>query len=280
MSKTALLQSLDLFQGIPTSDLTELAQTLVVRRYEAGQLIFHQGDVGTTMYIVFKGQVSIYLPLSPDKLTLQTISSGDYFGELAIFDNEPRSATALALTDVVLLELAQPALTAFILARPHIALILLATLSARLRGTNSLLAQRAARNVVVEVDRRLTWHDKLADQVAALNGSWAFIIALIGLTVVWVLINSGVMLSPPFDPYPFVFFNLILAILVALQGPLIVMSQNRQALKDRIQAETDFRVNLKNEVNIERLLREISQLNGQFHKRLCQLESERSSNDI
>jgi len=91
-----------------------------------------------------------------------------------------------------------------------------------------------------------------------------------------VLINDGLVLSPPFDPYPFVFFNLILAILVALQGPLIVMSQNRQVLKDRVQAETDFRVNLKNEVNIERLLREISQLNGQLHERLRQLESDRA----
>ena len=91
---------------------------------------------------------------------------------------------------------------------------------------------------------------KLADKVAELNGSWAFILFLLGLTVVWVVLNSVFRIT--FDEYPYQFFNLALAILVALQGPLIVMSQNRQSLKDRAQAETDFRVNLKNEaVDIE-----------------------------
>ncbi len=244
-----------------------LGQNLVVHRYQAGQMIFHQGDIGSTLYIVFKGQVSIYLPAVPENVPLQTMMPGDYFGELALFDNEPRSASALALTDVVLLALSQEDMTAFILKRPHVALTLLMTLSARLRTTNSLLAQRATRNVAIEVDHRLTWQDRLADHVAALNGSWTFILILIGLIIGWVLINDGVMLRPPFDPYPFVFFNLILAILVALQGPLIVMSQNRQSLKDRVQAETDFRVNLKNEVNIERLLHEITRLSRQLNDR-------------
>ena len=77
----------------------------------------------------------------------------------------------------------------------------------------------------------------------------------------------------PFDPYPFVFFNLLLAILVALQGPLIVMSQNRSAIKDRAQAETDFKVNLKNEVNIETLLRELGELRGELDERLARIET-------
>ncbi len=245
VSKTALLQNVGLFRGIHEADLTALAQSLVVRRYKAGQLVFKQSDVGSTMYIVFQGQINIYLPAAPDNLPLQMIEAGDHFGELALFDNGPRSASALAMTDVVLLELTQQALTEFILDRPHVALSLLATLSARLRATNSLLSQRAARNAEAEVDNRLTWQDRLADKIAELNGSWAFIIVLIGLIIGWVLLNNGELFNPPFDPYPFVFFNLILAILAALQGPLIVMSQNRQALKDRLQAETDFRVNLK-----------------------------------
>jgi CRP/FNR family cyclic AMP-dependent transcriptional regulator len=276
VSKTALLQNVGLFQGIHSQDLTVLAQTLVVKRYKTGQLVFKQGDVGSTMYIVFHGQVNIYLPASPDNLPLQMMEPGDHFGELALFDNGPRSASALAMTNVVLLELTQQELTAFILERPHIALTLLATLSDRLRATNSLLSQRAARNVEAEVDDRLTWQDRLADKVAELNGSWAFIIVLIGLIIGWVLLNNGEVFSPPFDPYPFVFFNLILAIVVALQGPLIVMSQNRRALKDRLQAETDFRVNLKNEVNIERLLHEMSQLSSQLSERSRHHEPDRN----
>ncbi|MEO7477863.1 MAG: DUF1003 domain-containing protein, partial [Lysobacteraceae bacterium] len=79
------------------------------------------------------------------------------------------------------------------------------------------------------------------------------------MTAAWCVVNSFVMLRSPIDPYPYQFFNLALGILVGLQGPLIVMSQNRQSLKDRARADTDFKVNLKNEVNIETLLRELSE---------------------
>src|SRR6202022_1233356 len=118
----------------------------------------------------------------------------------------------------------------------------------------ALLSERAAKNSVKEVEESLAWSDKLADKVAGLNGSWTFIMGLLLLTLAWTLVNSTGILGLPFDAYPYVFFNLVLAILVAVQGPLIVMSQNRQALKERAQAETDFKVNLKNEVNIETIV--------------------------
>ena len=90
---------------------------------------------------------------------------------------------------------------------------------------------------------------------------------LILLTAIWCLGNSSLALFSPLDPYPYAFFNLALAILVGLQGPLIVMSQNRQSLKDRARAETDFKVNLKNEVNIETLLRELSEMRSELRDR-------------
>ena len=272
MNRIALLQSIGFFNGIAPADLADLAQTLGIRRYRAGELVFRQGDRGSTMYIVLKGKVNIYLPASPDNLPLQTVHPGEYFGELALFDNEPRSASALAMTPVTLLELTQDGLIAFIEKRPHIALTLLSTLANRLRATNALLSERAARNVDAEIDRRLTWQDRLADKVAELNGSWMFILGLLGLTIVWMVINDGGFWSPPFDPYPFVFFNLVLAILVALQGPLIMMSQNRQASNDRARSETDYKVNLKNEVNIEKLLHNLKQLGGDLSTRLDGIE--------
>ena len=103
----------------------------------------------------------------------------------------------------------------------------------------------------------------MADKVAELNGSWAFILFLLLLTAVWCSINVFGVLPKPLDPYPFQFFNLALAILVGLQGPLIVMSQNRQSLKDRARAETDYKVNLKNEVNIETLMRELAEMRNE-----------------
>lgn len=272
MNKVALLHATSLFAGIGAKDLEELAQTLTVQKFQAGQLIFRQGDFGCTLYIVAKGRVNIYLPASPNDLPLQTLQPGDYFGELALFDNQPRSASALAVTPVVLLELTQPVLMRCIAQRPNLALSLLRSMSTRLRATNALLYERAAKNVDEEVEKQLTWQDHLADRVAELNGSWVFITGLIGITLIWMLLNTSSFLTPSFDPYPFVFFNLILAILVALQGPLIMMSQNRQALKDRTRSETDYRVNLKNEVNIEMLLQEVKRIGTRLSHRLDGIE--------
>jgi uncharacterized membrane protein len=149
---------------------------------------------------------------------------------------------------------------------------ILRTMAERLRETNAMLSERAAKNVVKEFEENLDWRDRLADRVAELNGSWTFILGLLGLTVCWTLVNIPGILPQPFDGFPYTFFNLLLAILVALQGPLIVMSQNRQTLKDRAQAETDFKVNLKNEVNIETILRELGEFRAESNSRLEELE--------
>jgi uncharacterized membrane protein len=243
------------------------------RPFRAGQMIFNQGDTGSEMYIVARGHVNIHLPGEGSRrVSLKDIARGEYFGELALFDDKPRSASALATTDALLLELTRATLSSYLERRPHAAMAILRTMAERLRETNAMLSERAAKNVVKEFEDNLVWSDRLADRVAELNGSWAFIIGLLGLTVGWTMINLPGVLTRPFDGFPYTFFNLILAILVALQGPLIVMSQNRQTLKDRAQAETDFKVNLKNEVNIESILRELGEFRVEASHRLDELE--------
>ncbi len=262
-----------MFDGLAKEDLTALATSLAERKFGAGQIIMNQGDTGTSMFIIAKGHVNIFLPGEASRrISLKDVTDGEYFGELALFDDKPRSASALATTDALLLELDRGTLERYLTTRPHAAMQLLRTLSTRLRETNEMLSQRAAKNAVQELESKLTWSQKLADKVAELNGSWAFILLLLGVTGVWFAVNSAAINSNGFDPYPYVFFNLLLAILVALQGPLIVMSQNRSALKDRAQAETDFKVNLKNEVNIETLLREVGEMRAESHARLERIE--------
>jgi CRP/FNR family transcriptional regulator, cyclic AMP receptor protein len=270
MSHTELLARIPMFEDLGEDDRNALASSLVERKFDAGTMIMNQGDEGTSMFIVASGDVNIHLPGEASRrISLKDISTGEYLGELALFDDKPRSASAVATTDAVLLELDRQTLSTYLAQRPHAAMTLLRTLAGRLRETNEMLSQRAAKNVVHDIESRLTWSQKLADRVAELNGSWAFILFLLGLTLVWMAVNAGLM---HFDTYPFVFFNLLLAVLVALQGPLIVMSQNRQTQKDRATAETDFKVNLKNEVNIETLLREIGELRAETDQRLEQIE--------
>ncbi len=273
MNTTALLREIPLFEGLAEEDLAALSATLVPREFRAGQPIFALGDDGDSMYIVESGDVNIHLPGEDSRrISLKDMARGEFFGELAMFDDKPRSASAQATSPAVLLELSRETLENYLDHRPRAAMAILRTMSERLRETNTLLTERAAKNVDEEFEKNLNWSDRLADRVAALNGSWAFILLLIALTAVWCIVNTRVVLSAPLDPYPYQFFNLALAILVGLQGPLIVMSQNRQGIKDRARADTDFKVNLKNEVNIETLLRELGELRAEMDDRLDRLE--------
>jgi CRP/FNR family cyclic AMP-dependent transcriptional regulator len=264
MDTVALLRSIPMFAGLNDEDLAALATALAQREFKAGKMIFAFGDAGNAMYIVDSGDVNIHLPgQNSQRISLKDVSRGEYFGELALFDEKPRSASAVATSDAVLLELKHDTLAGYLERRPAAAMAILRTMSERLRETNELLSARAAKNVDAEFDKNLSWSERLADKVAELNGSWAFILFLLLLTAAWCSINVLDVLPKPLDPYPFQFFNLALAILVGLQGPLIVMSQNRQSLKDRARAETDYKVNLKNEVNIETLMREFAELRNE-----------------
>ncbi len=271
MEHVELLTSLPVFAGIARDDLAALAQSMVDRRVRAGQMVFHQGDQSNSMYIVAEGYVNIHLPGDASRrISLKDAGQGECFGEMALFDEQPRSASVVATTDVRLYELSREAFAATLERRPRAAMDFLKMMAGRLRETNAMLSERAAKNAVEEIEKHLSWKDRLADRVATLNGSWAFILLLVAVILGWTLFNA--LLERPFDPYPYVFFNLVLAIVVVLQGPLIVMSQNRQNRKDRASAETDFKVNLKNEVHIETILRELGEFRGEVNSRLQTLE--------
>ena len=226
------------------------------------------------MYIIVSGQVNIHLPdQGSRRMSLNDMAGGEYFGEVALFDEQPRTASASATTDVALLEVSRDALISTLQERPAAALIMLRTMASRVRNMSEMVEEHVSKNAIAEFEQRLTWSDRLANKVAETNGSWAFILCLVLLTSIWVVINSpGLVSWAAFDPYPFVFFNLLLAVLVGLQGPLILMSQNRESAKERAKAEMDFAVNLKNEVNIQTLVRELGEFRLETIQRVEHME--------
>lgn len=107
-----------------------------------------------------------------------------------------------------------------------------------------------ARDVNETVEKASTYGDRLADGIARVGGSWAFIIGFFVFLASWTLANTWLLTRDPFDPYPFVFLNLVLSMLAAIQAPIIMMSQNRQAARDRLDAAHDYEVNLRAEIEI------------------------------
>lgn len=122
--------------------------------------------------------------------------------------------------------------------------------------------KQTSRNVIREIDDKLTFGQRMADRIASFGGSWTFISIFLASLVLWVILNSLILanIGTAFDPYPYILLNLFLSMLASLQAPLILMSQNRQAIKDRIRAEHDYEVNLKAELEIVALHKKIDDL--------------------
>ena len=133
-----------------------------------------------------------------------------------------------------------------------------------------------SRNIHREFGKSLTPGQKLADRIAAFGGSWTFIIIFLSLLLLWVVLNTVLLtrVGKPFDPYPYIFLNLILSMLAALQAPVIMMSQNRHAAKDRLAAEHDYEVNLKSELEILALHRKLDALREEQWVELVAMQRE------
>ena len=133
-----------------------------------------------------------------------------------------------------------------------------------------------SRNTHQEFEETLTLGQRLADRIAIFGGSWTFILIFLSLLLFWIVLNTIVLahLGKPFDPYPYIFLNLILSMLAALQAPVIMMSQNRYAAKDRVAAQHDYEVNLKSELEILALHQKIDMLREQQWAELVAMQQE------
>jgi uncharacterized membrane protein len=133
-------------------------------------------------------------------------------------------------------------------------------------------AEILSKNVDEEIDRNLTLGQVIADRVATVGGSWGFILSFLFFIVVWMVVNTAVLLSRPFDPFPYILLNLVLSCVAAIQAPIIMMSQNRQEAKDRLRSEHDYQVNLKAELEIRQLHDKIDHLLVHQSQRLLDLQ--------
>lgn len=127
-------------------------------------------------------------------------------------------------------------------------------------------------NVDTEFEKEWTFGERLADKIAVFGGSWTFLILFGVLLIIWVALNSYVLFQRPIDPYPYIFLNLILSCLAAMQAPIIMMSQNRQEAKDRIRSQHDYQINLKAELEIRHLHEKIDHLLSHQWERLMQIQ--------
>lgn len=262
-----MLKEVKLFELMDDVERESLCGLLETRKFDKGHTVFSAGDAGDSVYIVRSGNVQVYIEnYEGQKIILRENIKGDVFGDISLLDGGPRTATAVAVDETETLTLDRDQLLELLTKHPHSGLDLLTVMGRRLRATNELLRTQVSRNVNEEEEERLTFGQRIADKVASFGGSWTFIISFSVFLTLWMGVNSYAVHEllkiggKPFDEYPFIFLNLALSALAAIQAPVIMMSQNRQAAKDRLLADTEYQVNLKAELEVAQLHHKVDRI--------------------
>src|SRR6266478_3118130 len=252
----ATLRSVPLFASLDSKATAKLGKYLTIHDYPKSATIFRNGDPGDAMYLIDFGKVRISITDADGAVvTLAELGAGDFFGEMAMLDGHGRSANATATEDSCLAVLTRENFLTFVSSDARIVLEMLSAITRRLRRTDDLLRHRVSRNANEEDARHLTLADRAADKIAKFGGSWKFISASILFTLCWIALNTWLLHDKGFDAYPYVLLNLVIGMIASLSAPVIMMSQNREAQKDRLRADLDYQVNLKNEMLLGEILR-------------------------
>jgi len=275
MSTTiTMIGEVPIFELLDAEEREALAEMMDCRDYRSGNTIFHYGDPGGEIFILRSGRVEVFVESNDgEKIILAENEHGDVIGELSFLDGGPRTATAIAREDTQVLTMHRERLLGFIDKHPHAAMDLLTVVGRRLRTTDDLLRTRVSRNLNVEEQERMTLGQRVADKVASFGGSWTFISIFAAIMLVWVLLNTSALFSNHFDPYPYILLNLFLSMIAAIQAPVIMMSQNRQAAKDRLKGDLDYEVNLKAELEVAQLHRKVDNLYERLEQHWARVES-------
>jgi CRP/FNR family transcriptional regulator, cyclic AMP receptor protein len=268
-----LLQDIEFFELHDEEDRKSLAKVLDHVRLKEGARLFERGDRGNELFIVHSGKVELSIrDLAGEKIVLTVAERGDLFGELSLLDNHPRTATAKALEDTELIVLNRENLLMFFQKKPGAALDMIAAMGAMIRKTDDILRTRVSRNVNEEVEEHLTVIERVADWIAWFSGSMPFLTLNTAWFLVWILINSFDLGVRQFDPYPFGLLTMLVSLEAIFLSIFVLISQNRQAEKDRVRSNIDYEVNVKAEMEVAFLHEKTDRLYEKMQEQFSRLE--------
>jgi len=248
------LANITMFELLNEDDRIALAAVVDELAIPAGHTLFQAGDPGDSLFIVRVGEIELFIKdTAGQRITLTTAEAGDMLGELAMLDSGPRTATALALIDSEVLVLDRDDLVLLFKRKPEAALHMLAALSGLTRKADELLRTRVSRNLNEEMEVHSTTLLRIADWIAWFSGSMPFLILNGGWFIIWISLNTLPLGVPAFDPYPFGLLTMIVSLEAIFLSCFVLISQNRQAQKDKVRADIEYEVNIKAELEVAHL---------------------------
>ncbi|HJZ50036.1 MAG TPA: DUF1003 domain-containing protein [Roseiflexaceae bacterium] len=273
MEDIGALKYVPLFSFMDDQEIGDIRSMMVMNTYAPGQVIMREGERGTHFYVVARGRVQFAVhDASSHELVVDEVGQGGFFGELSMLTGEPRSVRVKALEQVTTLALEHADFFRFLEQHPQAAIDVLRTLGHRLHRTDSLLRQSVSRNVNQIVDEKLTLGQRIADVIAEFSGSITFLLLNAIFFAAW--LGGNELPGFSFDPFPFGLLTMIVSLEAIFLSIFVLVSQNRQAAKDRVAAEIDHQVNTKAEIEIGLLLRRVDDLERSIqhnHQEQCAL---------
>jgi CRP/FNR family transcriptional regulator, cyclic AMP receptor protein len=267
------LREVPLFSEMDDQEVAGIGAIMQEMKFKPGQVIIREGETGDLFYVITEGQAEIIIrDADGEELVLHRVGPGNFFGELSMLTNEPRSARVRAVEHVTTLALKRNDFFEFLRTHTHAAIDVMVELGGRLRDNDAILRRMVSRNVNEVEEERLTLGQRIADNVADTIGSWPFIITQSIILIIWIVLNITAWINQ-WDPYPFILLNLMLSFQAAYAGPVIMMSQNRQSAKDRLVADIDHQVNTKAELGIGLLMQRIEELESNMEENQSELKS-------
>jgi uncharacterized membrane protein len=224
------------------------------------QRIYRAGETGGRGYIVVSGAVRVTtVDEDQQEVVVDEPVVGEFFGFASMLDQTPHQTSAVAAEETVCIEVDRHDIMVLLERKPHAGMDMLAVLGKQYHGSQRLVRVRSTRNPNEVIEEQTTTGEFVADAVARFGGSWTFIIAFGCVLMTYTAINVGLG-RQAWDPYPFILLNLFLSMLAAVQAPVIMMSQNRQDVKDRLRGELDYAINRRAELEIQGLARKLNLL--------------------
>ncbi|MEP7289166.1 MAG: DUF1003 domain-containing protein [Chloroflexota bacterium] len=257
-----MLRGIPLFSLLDDQEIADLGQQLDEKHYLAGQLIISAGEPGDTMFIVQSGKVELFLQDSIDEhVTLGILDEGELFGELSLLDKAPRSASAIAVENTILLVVDSNDLIALVATHPHAALDMMSMLGKRVRDANLLVHDRVARNVNEVVPPSINFGQRLSDVLTTIAGDIRFVYFSFIWFAVWIILNIGIIHGvTAFDPFPFGLLTMVVSLEAIFLSLFVLISQNRQAERDKVRNDVEYEVNLKAEIEVREIMKKVDNL--------------------
>jgi CRP/FNR family transcriptional regulator, cyclic AMP receptor protein len=260
-----LLAEIPLFSHMDEEEHQELHALMIERIFRCGQMLMRAGEPGGAFQIIQQGEVELWLTDSDDKkVVLDVLGPGKFLGELSILSEETRSASAISEEEVVTLELSRQDFLDFLRRRPDAAVDVLTELGDRLKHTDVLLRTRVSRNPNDAIEG-LSTGQRIADLVAAFSGSLPFLLINLVTFVIWIGANTSGPGNVHFDPFPFQFLTMAVSLEAIFLSIFVLVSQNRQAAKDRIKADLDYQVNVKVEMEMSIVTSHVRDIERKLH---------------